>query len=193
MKDCPSTNNRVCVRAPTLRSRTGSSSSPFCQFQNNQIPVSSMYWNNHEEYEGSKLYIYCEPKCRALHHWHMAARRYTEAVQWRAYQHVLTLKPYALSWKRQETHPGWNLLWENFEALLKPHVIPPVPTSTPGMPSLRGPAAVIAARTAAATVTSASHIVARNALSHTCPRRSDEDIAEEKYYNSLALAQANLE
>ena len=115
------------------------------------------------------------------------------AVQWRAYQHLLTLKPYALSWKRQETHPGWNLLWENFEALLEPHVIPPVPTSTPDLPSLRGPAAVIAARIAAAAVTSASHIVARQALSHTSLRRSDEDIAEEKYFNGLALAAANLE
>ena len=38
----------------------------------------------------------------------------------------MTLKPYALSWKRKETHPGWNFLWENFEALLEPHVIPPV-------------------------------------------------------------------
>ena len=171
------------------------SSSPFCQFQNSQIPVSSMYWNNHEEYEGSKLYIYCEPKCRALHHWHMAARRYTEAVQWRAYQHFVTDTQAirSLSWQRQETHPGWNILWENFEALLEPQVIPPVPTSTPELPSIRGPAAVIAARIAAATVTSASHIVARNALSHTCPRRSDEDIAEEKYFNGLALAAANLE
>ena len=136
----------------------------FCQtcspFLNPQIPVSSMYWYN-DEYEESETYIYCEPKCRALHHWHMAARRYTEAVQWRAYQHLLTLKPYALSWQRQETHPGWNLLWENFEALLEPHVIPPV---HPVLPSLRGHAAVIAARIAAATVTSASHIVANKAL-----------------------------
>ena len=72
----------------------------FCQtcspFLNPQIPVSSMYWYN-DEYEESETYIYCEPKCRALHHWHMAARRYTEAVQWRAYQHLLTLKPYTLS------------------------------------------------------------------------------------------------
>ena len=126
----------------------------------------------------------------------MAARRYTEAVQWRAYQHLLTLKPYALSWKRQEeTHPGWNLLWENFEALLEPHVIPPVPTSTPELPFICGPAAVIAARIAAATVTvtSTSHIVAGKALSHPCPRRSDEDIAEQKYFDSLARAAANLE
>ena len=121
-----------------------------------------MFSNNLDEYEASDSYVYCEPKCRALHHWHMAARRYTEAVQWRAYQHVLTLKPYALSWKRQEeTHPGWNLLWENFEELLEPHVIPPV---NPDFPSLRGHAAVIAARIAAATVTSASHIVTTQAL-----------------------------
>jgi len=93
----------------------------------------------------------------------MAARRYTEDIQWRAYQHLLTLKPYALSWKRQETHPGWNLLWENFEELLEPHVIPPV---QPDLPSLRGYAAVIAARIAAATVTSASHIVANKALAN---------------------------
>ena len=137
-------------------------------FPHSRISVSSMYFNYHDEYEGSDIYIYCEPKCRALHHWHMAARRYTEAVQWRTYQHVLTLKPYALSWQRQETHPGWNLLWENFEALLEPQVIPPVPTSTPELPSIRGPAAVIAARIAAATVTSASHIVASKALSHIC-------------------------
>jgi len=128
----------------------------------NQVSVSSMFSNNLDEYEASDIYVYCEPKCRALHHWYMAARRYTEDVQWRAYQHLLTLKPYALSWKRQEeTHPGWNLLWENFEALLEPHVIPPV---HPVLPSLRGHAAVIAARIAAATVTGASLIVANKAL-----------------------------
>ena len=127
-----------------------------------QVTVSSMFSNNLDEYEASDVYYYCEPKCRALHHWYMAARRYTEDVQWRTYQHLLTLKPYALSWKRQEeTHPGWNLLWENFEALLEPHVIPPVNTD---FPSLRGHAAVIAARIAAATVTNASHIVADKAL-----------------------------
>ena len=86
-------------------------------------------------------------------------------------------------------HPGWNLLWENFEALLEPHVIPPV---HPNLPSLRGHAAVIAARIAAATVTSASHIVASKALSHTCPRLSDKAIAEEKFFDSLAAAAANL-
>ena len=131
-------------------------------FPHSRISVSSMYFNNHDECEASDVYIYCEPKCRALHHWYMAARRYTEDVQWRAYQHLLTLKPYALSWKRQEeTHPGWNLLWENFEELLEPHVIPHV---HPELPSLRGHAAVIAGRISATTVTSASHIVANEAL-----------------------------
>ena len=100
---------------------------------------------------------------------------------------------HTLSWQRQEMHPAWNLLWENFETLLEPNVITPVLKNTPDTPSIRGPAAVIAARIAAATVTSASHIVARKALSHTCPRRSDEDIAEEKYFDSLARAEANLE
>ena len=66
--------------------------SPPSTFLNPQIPVSSMYWYN-DEYEESETYIYCEPKCRALHHWHMAARRYTEAVQWRAYQHLGNSRP----------------------------------------------------------------------------------------------------
>ena len=137
-------------------------------FPNDRISVSSIYFNNHDDYEASDMYIYCQPKCRALHHWHIAARRYTEAVRWRTYEHELaTLKLYTLSIQRQETHPVWNLLWQNFEALLEPHVIPPtLPTNTPALPSLRGCAAVIAARVAAAAVTNTSHIVASKALSH---------------------------
>ena len=84
---------------------------------------------------------FCSKSCRARHHWFRAACKvnimtkvYLNSDPYRTYKRNIQKMRLATNLLSKREHPMWNFLNENFDTLLKPHLIEPQRPTLPGPP-----------------------------------------------------------